>query len=479
MIIVDQIAQSIEALNPARTCAQTKAKQYYDAVVAELRRGLLMSRQETDHIPFSIKRVRKSLGRYGNPQKYWWDMLHNTYPLVTVVTKGSNLTGKLTMVKSDIPLEVLLASNDSEAIFDALYGEFSETDDVHPVPLNMNSLSAYIENTLPLAENNKTLKNNVQAAQLIYAVGKATDGVLPQIVNHSDFGRCYYKGLNLQNTHKMVRHAALGKCWAVDINNSVFQWKMSYLPRNQVEESDAFSYTRELFKRKNAIRKELAQVVWGNTQPHSINSIKSVITAVSFGARKGGAWFRDNAGNWKTTAISEIIRDPDYLQRLYDNQWFSGFCEEQKLLDDMIYADFKANHNLTDEQLAQIKTDSGRWNRSRTISYAYQQAEAKARKILENSLQSAEVILQVHDCVYVRYEPDCKSAQIELQRLWPWATCSKERIDPWKHIADNPVHQHHIKQEEEMARQMYTCNSDDDFNNKILMRQELEHFFAD
>ena len=482
MIIVDQITQSIQALNPARTCAHTKAQQYYDVVVAELRRGLVMRRKNQTHIPFRIETVKRALGRYGNPQQYWWKYLHNTYPLITVIKGGNNLTGEASMVDSQIPMDVLLASGDAQAITDALYADFDGTESIHTVPINQKTLGAYIQSTQALVEHKPHLQNHLHKAQLIQAVAQTTGGTLPQVVNLSNFGRCYYKGLNLQNVPKVVRHAALGKCWAVDINNSVFQWKMSYLDRSSVQEHRAFTYTRELFDRKNAIREELAQVVWGNTLPHSIQSIKSVLTAISFGARRTGAcWFRDAAGQWQSNAIGSIIRDAEHRERLFNNTWFQGFCAEQRILDDMIYQDFRENHTLSEQQLTEVKTDGGKWNRSRTISYAYQQAEAEARNILMTALAPYEILLQVHDCVYVRHEPDVRNAQLPLQNLWPWATLSKEQVDPWlyNNSAQKLSHQDRIDLEEYLSKQISSKNQfwetthHDDFDNRLLLKKRL------
>ncbi len=60
----------------------------------------------------------------------------------------------------------------------------------------------------------KTNKINTKISKAIriYRTAELCNGQLIQIINKSNFGRVYYKGVNLQSVDKEIRVIALGDC---------------------------------------------------------------------------------------------------------------------------------------------------------------------------------------------------------------------------------------------------------------------------
>lgn len=447
------------------TDVQQKAREYQDAVFNQLRSSFyLMANMEQinqDLLPFELTRIRKQLGRYGKGGKgYWWDWLHQNFPLVKIIKKGNSYQRGVTVVQIDIPLNIVLAGGDSKQIFESIYSKYDADSEVHTAPINTRSLKNYIASTAAENSINETIQKNLKDARLILAVAEHCDNQLPQIVNRSQFGRTYYQGLNLQTVHKTVRHAALGNCYSVDINTSVFNWKYSVVPFQQ-----ELSYTRELIKDKTRIRKTLAQIAFGTTDAWAVEIIKKTLTAISFGARgeTGGSWYKDQYGNWTQGSISEIIRSKEIRTRLFADSWMKQFLKEQEQINKWIYDDLVAaiDQNLIPERyLTDLKTERGRISKNKLIAWAYQQNEQLVMKeiiAVNEKFSSAKPILQVHDGVYFDHKPDIKSMQTVLQEHWPLATLSYEEIDSYTYtnIVDIADHKKSIEAEERAANNGY------------------------
>lgn len=440
------------------TDIQAKARQYQDLVLQELRRNLLLlatSEQiSNEQIPFALTKIRNKLGRYGKPQKEWWNWLHQNFPLVEIIKKGNSHQKVITMVEIKIPLEILLAGNDAEELIRALYSEVDDKTEFCDAPINLRSLNCYIQSATAMNSTNKTIQDNITKAKMIQMIAKHCDGKLPQIVNRSIFGRTYYRGPNLQNCHKTVREAALGRCYSIDINSSVFNWKYSEVPF-----CDEFSYTRELIQDKNRIRKYLAKLVFGNTEKYSIKTIKRVLTAISFGAKaETTCWFRNPTGSspaFIQGAISTIITSKDKRKQLFEDPWMVAFMAEQDRINSYIYrllTEAARNGQIPELTLNELKTQGGRISKTKMIAWAYQQCEQLVMKEMLKYC-GTEVLLQVHDGVYLKNKPDVASMRTVLRDNWPLADIEVEEIQSYtyQNVVDISDHRSRIKKEEAAA----------------------------
>lgn len=448
-----------QELSVSRKTAIRKAQEYQQKVFQELVSGFFLANMKQisqGELPFSLERIKRSLGRYGSGGKnYWWDWLHKNYPIVQVIKKGNSIKGLLTMVKSEIiPIDIIVAGGNRQEVFENLYNQYPADSERHCVKIDQTSLKNYIAATQAQNSANQTIINNLQEAKRILMIAEYTGGVLPQIVNRSRFGRIYYRGPNLQSCHKTVREAALGKCHLVDINSAVFTWKYSLVDDNQ-----GLSYTRELLNEKNRVRKTLARIAFDTDEPYYVNLIKQTMTAIGFGARlTKNAWFQTTVAGelkWTQGSISDIIKSKDARDRLLESEWMTNFMQEQKTIDAIIVKEMR--HQLeTNEMVKQYREDfltpAGRLSESKMIAWAYQQSEQAVMKKMAQAA-GAEILLQVHDGLYFKTKPDVASMQTELQLQWPIAKISHETIEPYRYanVIEITDHRERIHQEEKKA----------------------------
>ena len=480
------------------TDLEIKVKQYHDAVYKELVYGYYLANMDQINqgvIPFNITRLRKKLGRYGKGGKgYWWDWLHLNFPLVSITSKGNSIKGVSSMAEPIVPLDIILASGSGKELIEALYSTQDLESDIDFAPINVYSLNNYVQATAAENNINPTIQKNLKDARIILAIARECDNQLPQVASKSKFGRTYYKGINLQNIHKTVRHAALGACYEVDINSSVFNWKYAVVPFR-----DELTYTRELIQDKTRIRKHLAQVVFGNTTKRSTDTVKRVLTAISFGARaETRSWFKTVEGVWTQGAVSEIIYSKDVRDTLFNDPWMREFMREQDRINKYIGEDLAcaAREGVIPQHfLEDLKSERGRISKAKLIAWAYQQSEQQVMALILKEARS-EVVLQVHDGVYFRTKPDMPSMQTVLQEHWPLATLSIQQIENYAYHNRELDQQHveHIQREERaanngvlpathgihsehVAQQQYNPHAEPDWENvNNLMEEYYSHF---
>ena len=354
------------------------------------------------------------------------------------------------MAEPQIPIDIVLASGNGKDLVSAIYSQFDPNSDLHFAPINVYSLENYCRATRMEGNKNETIQRNLRAAEIILAIARECAGRLPQVVNFSSFGRTYYKGINLQSVHKTVRHAALGACYAVDIDTSVFNWKYAMAPFQE-----ELTYTRELIQDKDRVRRSLALLVFGNNSDYSIKTVKQVLTAISFGAKsETRCWFKRD-GVWTQGSVSEIIRSKQLREQLFADPWMQNFMREQDRINKHIgdsLAQAAGNGDIPETYLKDLRSERGRISKGKLIAWAYQQNEQQVmRKIIEAA--RAEVLLQVHDGVYFKTKPDMPSMQTVLRAEWPIARLSIEEIDNY-HYRNRELDQEHldfIREEERKA----------------------------
>jgi hypothetical protein len=266
------------------------------------------------YFPISVDKLKLDCGKFKPGNQFYFKILHEQYPLFETISVGNNLKRRQTVGTTDIPMKVLIAGGDSKEIVRAIYKDVTGEEPCDFVNIDINNLQNYI-NRIKTYNSNPTNLRNLRDATLILIVAKENLGNLPQIVNESAFGRRYYRGLNLQSCSKEVRLAALGPCWAVDISNSVFNWRYAKFHK---EGQKLLINTKTYLQDKDRIRKKLAQAVFGNTQKYSVETVKRVMTAISFGARgETNSWYRNAAGAWVQGSISEIIKSPELRRKMF------------------------------------------------------------------------------------------------------------------------------------------------------------------
>ena len=341
--------------------------------------------------------------------------------LVQAVTKGSNLTGRLSEVKltdlvtmtntlelkeeitmtihnkTDREISAYLTGDDAanQALFDLLYPDYDERwseefilNQFDPVKVDMRSLESYIlwlttEATM-LTKDKKA--SALRQARMVLGCSSVLNGWYLQRKKPSAFGRMYYECVSVQNVNKELRAAMLGNCWEYDIRSSVIAWKMgfasSYLAQltsgvdadirsafpctlNYLEDKGDFMRTVRLYVFRE-LGKDIAEF--------QIKLLKQAFTAMSFGARLASHGWQDSSGHWSKPALVDILKNQDERNRFFNDPTVRAFIKEQNTLDNYLFAQFKRQHaDLL--KLACLQTHSGRVSKAKVLAYLYQHGE--------------------------------------------------------------------------------------------------------
>lgn len=466
-----QVVNDMQNHWPSKKCDhQAIAKRYFNLVKRELIRGCFRTNIEQDKfklIPIKYNELLHRVGRYGprGKQKYWLDWFQANHPLIEIVKKGSKIgkQGELTVVKLTRELECWIMDADADAIIKSLYeNELESSCDF--VDIDLVSLDAYIrhnEDTLKYAVNNanhkKALESNNKRARLIRLIAENCNSQLPQVINISQFGRKYYRGVNLQNASKIIRHAALGHCHSYDIEASVFVWK--YDTVKDLHPEVKLPNTLTYLDFKDYHRERLADLIFGNHNDRSVKTIKQVITAVGFGARSTNTVWRLENGEWQTSAIKDLIKGNEQLKMLFEDAWFKSFIEEQTLMTNLLFDAVKHESNI--KSLKILQNSNGQLNKNRCVSYLYQNAEAQIIKSLEEELhkQNNKILLICHDGFYTKHRADITGLRYLLQKHLPTARLGHEEIKPFRYnpdaVVDEREHKRFMQQEEQRVAELF------------------------
>jgi hypothetical protein len=460
-----------EAGPTARKKSLEKALTNYLTIIPQyMCRGVDLLRLGQDGVPIPKRKIRCDLiGRYGNPQKYWFDWLHQHYPLFEEISKGykhrNQKYGELTMVKPlNFTQEQLLQiesslSNDEfmEIHYPEIYEQEKVADLFYWTPIDLESLKAFIASNRATARTNQNktevLDRNLKDAERILRVAEIMrkevgSALLPQRINESAFGRMYLKGINLQTVRKEVRHAALGKCKEYDLENSVFAWK--YDIARQIDPDAHFPATLEYLDRKDAIRKTITQAVFGNTRDYG--TIKQAITAIGFGASKTNSCWLTAEGTWCQSSLREIIYSPEKLALFVNHSWVAEFLQEQQTMTKIIYDTFKDEPGL--QNIKEILSPNGQPNKNKTISYLYQHAERRMMETLMDIAKEHRVLLLCHDAFYTKTPAPLLEMRAALRDYGEFGKIKELGHNAWT-FNDTVSHIEHIREEERRAAEHY------------------------
>ena len=307
----------------------------------------------------------------------------------------------------------------------------------HDAPIDVQSLQSYIRklmvNEVPDLTVLQADTNNRCAIKLL-RIAQLNNGVLPQKVNPSDFGRIYYEGYSVQSVKKSLRAAMLGDSYEYDIKSSVISWKMSFaknlmqakgLSGDPEHEFPGISY---YLKDKRAFTQDVINQVFLPDCPWSIkkkeDKIKEAMTALSFGAKLIEASWEDSNGVEQETSIMKILDDVGERERFISSSYVAAFKQDQDRLDAFITDVFKKKlPNI--KSIERLQTKRGT-SKSKLLSWLYQHAETEIMDFVraEIAMLSKNVIANVHDAIVVRQ----KLTGAELQNIVQ-KTQSKFRLD--------------------------------------------------
>jgi hypothetical protein len=387
---------------------------------------------------------------YGSKkQEKFANVMKDIAELYNIYKSGDSINKKVSFVTLNFNLRQIIRAKSSEDMLIHLYGDIDLTDAnlVDLIPIDMNSLRAFIKGNENYHTRNEKVKEYCEEADGILMVAEMTNGVLPLIISESEYGRRYYKGkgLNLQNTSKIVRNAALGDNYEYDLNTAVYAIKLNYA--SDITDKK-FTYTSEYIegggKYKDNIRKRLTKHCFGIDESNKyfearLKIIKQAITAIGFGATIHGYGFYDKKHVWQNSSLSDIFsytfkgvdgkpkkaeltveidgKKVKSLDLFLKDKWMSEFIKEQQEMTNLITDFMIENKTVTKETHPFLVDGRNALNRARTIAYFFQKTE---RIIMDTSAKFVEdnggmILLRVHDAMYVNKKMNMKELHVLLQ----------------------------------------------------------------
>lgn len=438
----------------------------------------------------------------------WFDWFVENEPLWKEHTKGNNMKHRpLTSIKEIYDLLTIAQHSDSKLYIDRFItdletqgilvdGEIAPAyQDEYKIDLcavNMESLNNYIDSTewdldhkgMPGNMRDTLTRNLVSALTIRHMciganivdicklTGKETWN-FPVVIKKSQFGREYHMGTNLQNCGKAVRHAALGKCYEIDIESSVFTYYKNLAESSLgIEVPYAVNF---MLENKKAFRNQLVNESFGNWNStkngKSIDLelkttiIKSAITAIGFGAQVND--------NKYSESIVNIIKNRDARTAFLAHQHVKDIS---KFINDIIdamktiyntNADFKQSMQETLPSGCFDSRNSVKWRT--VLAFLYQTEETK---IMEDVIKAAEdqnltLKLWVHDALYFDHKGFANAGMLEtanwianksnnnikfgLTQINDWARAARHQEEHNKEVAS---HEDRMKAEEQKAREL-------------------------
>ena len=491
----EDVIRSLQLANPSKKQTDHRCielwRTYLQEITFAIRKSIRMAPQaeiDQDQIPIEWLKLSNKLGHCRRFHYLNW--FHAHFPLVNIIRKGT--PGELTMIKmkydlefSEQDFEIAAASKTSQACFEYLYNDYRDiliawidsgynTELVDWVPLDRASLEAYIlansseQVNSQVPEHIRTLKRNMVMAIDLYQCADFCQQQelgfgIPQIVSESEFGRRYYRGLNLQNVSKIVRHAALGTCYQYDIDTSVFSWQ--YHITKTIDPQFPAPATLEYLDHKRAIRNKLARELQIPTSfGYRVERVKEIITAIGFGADAENVeryWLEGD--RWQQPSIQTIIKDPRARRLLLADPWIREFVKEQQKMRKLIVGYFRKELD-SDQFLHQ----HGKFTANKILAYLYQHDERfQIEQLARNSREQGDFLLLVHDGFYTRRPQRLLELRECLQQINPWASIS---VDPHPGYTfhDDRAHKEFIKEEERRANQGQIPDKIGKNNEKIM-----------
>ena len=425
-----EVEQALAAAFPQpKNSAKRALAKYVHTLETLVQQALLYgqnpAQQKLGTYSISLQRLANLGGQIGPKRKrvHAW-LRENGFELVRTVTPGSNLTGRLSDVKFtanmtatvDTGVENIDTGGPVAGVFPVSNMTMHEDPEQYDaLEVDEKSLRSYIQwltedaTKISDAEKLKTLTQ----ARLILATAKADGGAYYQRKKPSVFGRMYYEGISIQNVSKELRRAILGDCWEYDIRSSVIAWKMGFAKQclSSVQDSrdirEAFQATTGYLEDRADFMRTMRHFIFleGSNVPKELQTklLKQAVTAISFGARATTNGWYDMSGSWTNPALVEIIKNPEERSRFLADATIRKFIQEQNLLDDFIFEQFKrdAGDYLKSPHLL---TPSGRVSKSKVLAFYYQHSETSAMNVLRDVAKKhgRMPLANIHDAVFFR-----------------------------------------------------------------------------
>jgi len=456
-----------------------KANKLYYRYLNNIRKNLFKSlpHVEGNILNFPLKEAFDRCGefQYKNKRYYVYKEFVKHRPFFTIYKIGRKWSGMISEVKliNQRYIDMLIDTGDSTELVESCYSKYDRNKMIM-IPVDMSSLIGYISKTqysldtlndddarIPkLQRNLRTAKYFKIVAEYFY--DDYGDYAIPHIPSDKvDYGRTFYKGINLQNCTKEVRSAALGDHVSYDLNAAAYAIKL-ILAKEIYDEFGKdfygkFTFTKEYLDHKSHIRDELAQVVQKYMPNHKnpLKLVKEAMTAIGFGAKvHEGSW--ESEGITKYSALHYIIYNQEARSAFVKHLFVSNFLREQNELNKLIYNYFSKDDEFINKvkNIEDMHNNNGKLLQSKVLAYLYQHAETKIMDLITANIVP---LLRIHDCFITRKpikNDDLVDIRLTLKEISPYLEIIKEDVSGWTNqqiIEDELRHKKFIQEQERLA----------------------------
>ena len=394
-------------------------------------------------------------------RKKWFDWFHNNYPLWMTTKRGYvgrnsygiptfNIIETLTRIPADKFVEAWELEHKKDLL-------------THTVKIDAENLNHYINYCQTLDNNTDRFINATMRAVMILKLAQGINAtetcsltgkvyhLVPQSYTEKYSGRRYYKGTSaLQGCSKDVRAAALGPCYEVDLSVSVY----SFYKWLGVQLGIDTNILTQMIENKQRFRSELAECLTDTKadKQFKIKLIKDVLQAIGFGSDPDSGY----------SAVSKVIYNHEDYKTLTEHPKFIALRQIYKDITDQArkdpyYSDLQKEYHKD--------TNIGKW--TSFMAYLYQRYETIVMTDIQKTLEDREILLWVHDGVYVKHKPNLMDVQYVLEQINPYAKVHCEKHDKYSASSgkrakiDQQEHEHleRIQQQEQIAKAKYSGNN--------------------
>lgn len=467
---------------------ELKARKHFIDYVSIVEAYLRMIQCHILHKPnkvcyLPINKIRRSTARMSlvkgsNKKTYAYDVFGQGKYMFAVLNKAKHRLKRSTEIYLTKPyLDFLLAVKDPKA-FELYYDDVDLTKAIW-IKVNRVSLESFIRSTKNELKKHglhkklkDTLESNLKSAEWVYDSAQyfkeqMGDLYMPHIENPSSYGRMYYKKRNLQQIHKEVRKAIIGDHYEYDLVAAVYAIRLLLarqifiLEGAEPQEQELFPLTINYVKDRSAIRNDLLKHFKHTYNPEK--AIKTVITAISFGAKFNAHAYRDQEGNMQTPSIEDMIPSDIDRANFLKDPWVIAFRKEQNKLTNFIFDYYKDIPKIIDKikDIPEMYSPvNKRLRKSKLLAYLFQTTEYE---IMDNVTKNIDYVIRIHDSVITRRKIFAEERQDINWRLKndyaPYIELEESKTDGYFNISQEnkdmiTQHKKLIKQQESIARKV-------------------------
>tara|TARA_R110000737_G_C14579475_1_gene485408 strand:+ start:230 stop:1840 length:1611 start_codon:yes stop_codon:yes gene_type:complete len=422
--------------------------------------------------------------RVDGKQHYWFNWFAANFPLWEEITKGNSFVGKVTEVMLKFDVMRALSEVTPQEVFSAWDEERVTTDVRHDIIIDLDNLRRYMKQTtesvtLQSGALRAQMETNLVEAHLIEALvigynvsheceltGKVL-WAMPQTYRENEhYYRRYYTGsIALQRCHSKLREVCVGKGYQLDLNSSVYGFYRLLAQIAGINDNVLI----ELMENKSRFRNDIGSVLQNTYENRRVAKVKQAITAMGFGSRTGNF-----------SAVDTIIRDNDDLAAFNKHPHIIRLKEFIKELKSWAKEYFAKD--IAELRGVDTFMNGRQFNMNAFMAKLYQNYETNVMRAIMEFVESEgnEVVLWVHDGIYLRKKPDLYYDSI-LRDMNPFASAEVTQFDgvvyssPVLAARDEDGHRRSIAQQERDAR-VYS----DKINNsqELLKRQKYNRAFG-